>query len=153
MGTDSTDVTAFSRRSWLRGVAGVVLGGVGGRALGGCGGPPVSIRIRRTDGTRVGASVVVRASVIVTNHTTESHTLPMRASLVDGAGASAGELEEMITIAGSEVSCQCIEITVRNASFTTGLRVTISLGTESVTTSLDAVGTAALRSCDYTCNY
>jgi len=113
----------------------------------------VSIRIRRTDGTRVGASVVVRASIVVTNHTTVSHTLPMRAILADSAGASVGELQEMITIAGAEVSCQCIEITVRNASFTTGLRITIELGTESVTTSLDAVGTAALRSCDYTCNY
>ena len=77
----------------------------------------------------------------------------MRAILADSAGASVGRLDEMITIAGAEVSCQCIEITVRNASFTTGPRITIELGTESVTTSLDAVGTAALRSCDYTCNY
>ncbi|MFO0624279.1 MAG: hypothetical protein U0325_01570 [Polyangiales bacterium] len=113
----------------------------------------MSIRIRRTDGTRVGASVVVRASIVVTNHTSASHTLQMRASLADSAGASVGRLEEMITIAGAEVSCQCIEITVRNASFTTGLRITIELGTESVTTSLDAVGTAALPTCDITCNY
>lgn len=134
-------------------MGGGVLGLISARALAGCGGPPVSIRIRRTDGTRVGASVVVRASIVVTNHTTMSQTLPMRATLVDSAGASVGRLDEMVTIAGAEVSCQCIEITVRNASFTTGLRVTIELGTESVTTSLDAVGTAALRSCDITCNY
>lgn len=143
----------MTRRDWLSVLLGGVATGVGAAALSGCGGPPVSIRIRRTDGTRVGTSVVVRASVIVTNHTTVSQTLPMRANLADSTGASIGRLDEMITIAGSEVSCQCIEITVRDANFGGGFRIAIELGTESVTTGLDAVGTVDLPTCNYTCNY
>lgn len=140
----------MTRRGWFQGVLALL----GARALSACGGSDVSVRIRRTDGTRVGASLIVRASIVVTNHTNVAQSLPLRVNLTDSAGTSVGRINETVAVAPAELICRCVNIIVDDYSLgSSGLRIAIELGAESVTTSLDAVGTTPLPSCDYTCNY
>lgn len=144
----------ITRRGWLHALLGAAGAGLAARALGACGGADVSVRIRRTDGTRVGSQVIVRASIVVTNHTNVAQSLPLRLTLADSAGNIVGSLNETVAVAPAELICRCENVTVNSAAFGAGgLRIAIELGSESVTTSLDAVGATPLPSCDYTCNY
>lgn len=138
-----------------RGFLGVPLAGVaawlGGRSLAGCGGPDVSVRIRRVDGQMQSDRVVVRASIVVTNHKNEPRTLPLQITLKDAAGAVIGSLDETVSVASAELLCRCLEVAV--ASYRAGATLTITLGTETVSSALGSFGSAALPSCEYTCNY
>lgn len=126
---------------------------VAGRGLGGCGGPDVSVRIRRVDGTAQGGRVVVRASVVLTNHTNQAQMLPVRVALSDASGASLGAINDTANVAAAELICHCYEVTVPRAFVPDGSTLTISYGEESATASLQSYGTTALPSCSYTCNY
>lgn len=143
-----------TRRQWLHALLGAAGAGFASRALAACGGADVSVRIRRTDGTRVGSQVIVRASIVVTNHTNVAQSLPLRLTLADSSGSIVGMLNDTVAVAPAELVCICENVTVNAAAFGTGgLRIAIELGSESVTTGLDAVGATPLPSCDYTCNF
>jgi hypothetical protein len=142
-----------SRRGFLGGVASALLAGVAGRALMGCGGSDVSVRIRRVDGTVQGSVAVVRASCAITNHTQQMQVLPLRLSLSLGGSVLASS-SETINIAPAELICYCIEVPV--PSFTgsmTDATLTITLGEETATSSIQALGANPLPTCSYTCNY
>jgi hypothetical protein len=70
--------------------------------------------------------ILVRASVVLTNHKNEPRMVAVRVALKDSAGAVLASGEETLTVQAAELSCHCDSVPVRSA---------------------------ALPSCDYTCNY
>ena len=146
--------TGLSRRGFLDGLASVLLAAVGARALAGCSSSDVSVRIRRVDGTVQGGTAVVRASVVVTNHTNEARTLPMRLTLTSSSGEVLGTIEETVNIAPAELLCHCINVTVPSGGGSMGgSTLNIVFGEETASASIQALGSAALPDCSYTCNY
>ena len=143
-----------TRRGFLGGCAAAVLAAAGARALAGCSGSDVSVRIRRVDGSVQGGTAVVRASVVVTNHTNQAQTLPMRLTLNDASGAVLGTIEETVQIAPAELLCHCINVTVPFTSGSmSGATLNITFGAETASASLQALGGTPLQDCSYTCNY
>lgn len=141
--------TSVTRRGLFTGAAGLLIA----RALGGCGGPDVSIRIRRVDGTNQGGVILVRASVVLTNHKNEPRMVQVRVALKDAAGTVIASGDETLAVQAAELICHCYSVPVRSAALPPGATLTITYGDESATASLGSIGTAALPSCDYTCNY
>ena len=144
----------LSRRGFVGGLGSALVAAVGGRALAGCSSPDVSVHIRRVDGAMQGGVAFVQASVVVTNHTQLAKTLPLHLSITTSAGAVIGTLDDTINVAPAELICHCEQITLPSyIGSMNGATLTITVGEESASATLGALGSTPVPNCDYTCNY